>query len=146
MRATYIVYDAFYGMKRFVIERRYSRLGQWCEALEIRTQKHSHSVNKLETAGAGVVSCGCNKYPKKADTVREPAKDQKKWMVKDIEKTKLTVLYSADDNNTTELTGKTHVKTIDKGPKEPYRDVLAFPDTGEISVFKNWNDQVYVFF
>lgn len=29
---------------------------------------------------------------------------------------------------------------------EPYSDVLAFPETGKVSIFKNKNYQVFVFF
>lgn len=38
----------------------------------------------------------------------------------------------------------TPAKKIDKKPDEPYKDVLAFPETGEISLFKNRNYQVFV--
>lgn len=92
---------------------------------------------KKMTEGIGVVTCGCNSYQNKADTIRQPARNKEK-KDKAEGQTKRDVQYTATAaKNPQEAIKITAKKTNKKKPHEPYQDILAFMGTGQILLFKS---------
>lgn len=79
-----------------------------------------------------------------AYTVRKLAKDQKQDKIKAANQTEIMVQYPDGSNKTTHKVVGTPAKKIHKKSDEPYKDVLAFPKSGEVSLFENINYHVTV--
>lgn len=60
--------------------------------------------------------------------------------------TSIVVQYSASDTKKTQDAVKAHAKTPNKKiSDEPYKDLLAFPESGQLLLFKNRKYQVPVY-
>lgn len=72
---------------------------------------------------------------------------QEKCRTKKVKARELTqepVEYRASAGKTTQQTVETSTKKIVKEPGEPYEDILPFPDTGVLSLFRNKSYEVSV--
>lgn len=97
-----------------------------------------HPVKKLSTDSAGIVECGCNHYPKKADTVQKSTKNEKKNKDKAGGWTRIDAQYPASiDEKTQEAVEAPAKKTEKRNPDKFYQGILTVPETGNISLFKS---------
>lgn len=111
--------------------------GQERAAHRAYAHQHPHPVKKLRNEGPEIVDGGCSNYPYKTDTVRKSTGKQKKTEVNTGKQTGRDVQYRTSATNKTRkaveaLAKKTNKKTPDK----PYKEVLEFPETGEVSLWK----------
>lgn len=99
---------------------------------------------KLMTKSAWVVASGCNNYRNKADAVWKLAGKQKKGKVKACRRTKSD---KRDPVITTEKTREAvetpEMKDDKKKPDKVYQDILAFPETDEILLFKSKSSRIF---
>lgn len=88
---------------------------------------------------------GFKNYHNKADTVRKSVGKQKKNSLKSGKQTRNDVYYPANAIKKSQAAVQTPAKKTDKKMlNKPYRGGLAFPEKGEVSLFKNNNQKVSV--
>lgn len=108
---------------------------------------YPYPVKNLNTENAGVVVCICKNNPNNRDTVWRSAGKQEKKNLKAGRQTGNDVQYPVSDTKKSQETVEVPSKITDeKMPDEPYKDVLAFAETGEASLFKNKYYRVSVSF
>lgn len=92
-----------------------------------------------------VLGFGGSNYASKVDTLQKHSGKQQKKKVKAGKRSRIKGQYPASaDRKTQEAVEKPARRTDKKTPDKSCKDVLAFPDTGEVSLFKNKNYQCSV--
>lgn len=145
-------------VESIILEPLTSPLGKSYTSLRTATTLWPHQVKKLMTGEEGVVGCGCNNHSTAA-TVRISAKEKTAHRVKAgirSENKAQTTAESKEESKRNkvkagkvikeeaQVTAKNQNQNTPQKLDEPYPDVVAFPETGELSLFKSKTYKVSV--